>query len=99
MPFIGETERHKFGLLRPDTPIRDARHHLRHIVNCGEKTILIDSSIEKSSPLASPVEELLHMCEDPISFKGTHDDYPSPRDQRQADGRRIREMLPPNNPH
>ena len=98
MPFIGETERHKFGLLRPDTPIRDARHHLRHIVNCGEKIILIDSSTEKSSPLASPVEELLHMCEDPISFKGDHDDHPSPRDQRQADGRRIREMLPPNNP-
>ena len=96
MPFIGETERHKFGLLRPDTPIRDARHHLRHIVNCGERIILIDPSIEKSSPLASPVEELLHMCKDPISFKGTHDDYPGPRDQRQADGRRIREMLPPN---
>ena len=66
MPFIGETERHKFGLLRPDTPIRDARHHLRHIVNCGERTILIDPSIEKSSPLASPVEELLHMCKDPF---------------------------------
>ena len=54
IPFIGEMERHKFELLRPDVPITKARHHLYHILNCCSKVILIDPSMDKSTPLASP---------------------------------------------
>ena len=97
MPFVGETERHRFGLLRPDRPIRDARHYLRHLLNCSERPIIIDPSIEKSSPLASPVEEIIHLCADPTLFDAGHDDFPGPRDERQADGKRIRQMLPAYN--
>lgn len=95
MPFIDEIERHQFGLLRPDMPIRDARHHLRHILNCGERAILIDSSIEKSLPLASPVEEIMHFCLKTTVFKEDYDNS-GPRDERQDDGFRIREMMPPS---
>ena len=90
IPFIGEMERHKFELLRPDVPITKARHHLYHILNCCSKVILIDPSLDKSTPLASPLEEILAYCTSPVHFDPNSEENLGPRGITQLDGILLR---------
>lgn len=98
IPFIGEIERHKFGLLRPDVPIVRARHYLYHILNCCNKAILIDPSLDKSAPLSPPLEEILGYCNPPINFDPDSEENLGPRDIKQLDGRLLRNMKNSSNP-
>lgn len=102
IPFIGEMERHRFELLRPDTPIIKARHYISHILNGCNKTFLIDPSSDKSSPLAAPIEEILPYCKISIHFDPKSEDNLGPRELKQHDGILIQQMKasinPPLNP-
>ncbi len=102
IPFIGEMERHKFDLLRPDAPITKARHYISHILNSCNRSFLIDPSLDKSSPLAAPIEEILNFCKEPIHFNPKSDGSRGPRELRQLDGILLRQMKesvnPPLNP-
>ena len=91
-------ERHKFELLRPDVPITRARHHIYHILNCCSKVILIDPSLDKSTPLAPPLEEILAYCTSPVHFDPNSEENLGPRDIKQLDGILLRNMKNSSNP-
>jgi len=57
IPWLDEANRMKIGLHRPDEPLRIARHHLRHFLNCASNVLIIDSSIEEGIELAGPLDE------------------------------------------
>ena len=57
IPWLDEANRMKIGLHRPDEPLRIARHHLRHFLNCSPNVLIIDSSIEEGVELAGPLDE------------------------------------------
>ena len=98
IPFIGEMERYRYGLLRPDAPITEARHHLSHIVNCCQRVVLIDPSLDKATPLAAPVEEILQYCSPPTHFDPSTEENLGPRERRQTDGILLRKMMPSVSP-
>ena len=88
LPFIGEEERHKFNLLRPDGPIRKARHFLNHLLFSGKETIILDPSLDDAAPPTAPIREWILLNENieqlTLEFSAT-----SPRDHRQLDGNKL----------
>ena len=57
IPWLDEANRMRIGLHRPDEPLRIARHHLRHFLNCSPNILIVDSSIEEGVELAGPLDE------------------------------------------
>ena len=57
MHFIGDIERHENNLLRPDGPIRNARHNFEHILKCASKVFILDSEMDDSNPPSTPIRE------------------------------------------
>ena len=98
MPFLGDEERHSLDLLRPDGPVRDARHHLEHLLAAAPEVILLDPSLDDASPAAAPIREWASV-NDPDDEAQVLDPHPSlpvsPRDFRQSDGSLLRCMSPP----
>ena len=105
IPYVGDEERHTLGILRPDGPIRDARHQLQHILNASPEVIILDSSNDETSPPSAPIREWIRK-ENEKGNIGSLFDYTrlnySPRASRQDDGLQIREgkapRYPPINP-
>ena len=99
VPFIGEDERHALGILRPDSPIRNARHNILHLLNCSVEAFVLDPSADETSPPAAPIREWAVNFEargsDSQKYE-TSDSPPPPRRLRQIDGLRIRQGKPPN---
>ena len=101
VPFVGEDERHSLGILRPDAPIRDARHNLLHLLNCSQEVFVLDPSMDETSPPAAPIREWARDFESSGIESEIHemtDPSPSPRASRQIDGLRIRQGKPPCDP-
>ncbi len=98
MPFLGDEERHSLDLLRPDGPVRDARHHLEHLLAAAPEVTLLDPSLDDASPAAAPIREWASV-NDPNDEAEVLDSHPSlpvsPRDFRQSDGSLLRSMRPP----
>jgi len=88
-PFLGEEERHSLGILRPDGPIRDARHCLQHILHASPEVVILDPSMDETAPPAAPIREWARDSEIEGSEGGAYQ-YSrleaSPRDSRQVDG-------------
>ena len=98
VPFVGEDERHSLGILRPDAPIRDARHNLLHLLNCSQEVFILDPSMDETSPPAAPIREWARDFELAGMQSKTYENTespPSPRASRQIDGLRIRQGKPP----
>ena len=98
VPFVGEDERHSLGILRPDAPIRDARHNLLHLLNCSQEVFILDPSMDETSPPAAPIREWARDFELAGMESKTYENTkstPSPRASRQIDGLRIRQGKPP----
>ena len=98
VPFVGEEERHSLGILRPDSPIRDARHNLQHILNCSPEVFVLDPSMDETSPPAAPIREWAMDFESSGIESKNHEiteTAPSPRASRQTDGLRIRQGKTP----
>lgn len=100
-PFIGDEERYSMDILRPDGPIRDARHHLNHLLNSASEVIVLDPALDETRPPAAPIREWASLF-DPdgtLSENNPTGGRPSsPRDFRQFDGNRIRNNQPPSRP-
>ena len=101
VPFLGEDERHLLGILRPDAPIRDARHNLLHLLNCSQEVFVLDPSKDETSPPAAPIRE----WGSDFELSGMESEEfvvtvpsSSPRASRQIDGLRIRQGKPPFHP-
>ena len=89
MHFIGERDRHERGLLRPDGPIRNARHNFEHILKCASKVVILDSH-DESNPPATPIREWLKS--NPITkprFNSANRYFINPRHNRSTDGRKL----------
>ena len=98
IPFLGEDERHSLGILRPDSPIRNARHNLQHILQASPEVIILDPSMDETAPPSAPIREwaqdsnLEGIQEEDYQF---HIPFASPRDSRQYDGLQIRDSAYP----
>ena len=57
VPWLDDSNRISIGLHQPDLPLRQARHHLRHFLNCAQNILIIDSSLEEGVELAGPLDE------------------------------------------
>lgn len=57
-PLLSEEERQHLGILRPDGPIREARHYLSSLLNSGKEVIVVDSThLDESTPPVAPYAE------------------------------------------
>ena len=98
-PFLGEEERHSLGILRPDSPIRDARHSLQHILQSSPEVIILDPSMDETAPPSAPIREWARDSDVEGIEEGDYQfsiAFASPRDTRQDDGLRIRESRYPS---
>ena len=95
MAFLGEEERHSEDLLRPDGPIRDARHYLESIIASANEVILLDPSLDDTSPPAAPLREWTSE-NDPTNqaelFTFDLDSPLEPRGARQLEGALMNRM-------
>ncbi len=92
IPFVGEEERHRLNLLRPDGPIRNARHFLQHLLFASNNTIILDTSLDDTSPSSAPIREFITINDKLIKeFDGPI--YQSPRDIRQLEGNNLQKGL------
>ena len=101
VPFLGEEERHSLEILRPDAPIRHARHNLLHLLNCSQEVFVLDPSMDETSPPAAPIREWADDFELSDNESETHEmtvSSFSPRSSRQIDGFRINQGKPPYHP-
>ena len=57
IPWLDQASRMSLGLHRPDHPLRQARHHLRHLLNCAKSIIIIDPSLEEGKELSGALDE------------------------------------------
>ena len=97
MAFLGDEERHSLDLLRPDGPIRAARHQLEHLLAAAPEVLVLDPSLDDASPAAAPIREwaATHDPDDDAEVMRTEPGQPvSPRGLRQSDGISLRNMLP-----
>ena len=97
MAFLGDEERHSLDLLRPDGPIRAARHQLEHLLAAAPEVLVLDPSLDDASPAAAPIREWAasHDPDDDAEVMRTEPGQPvSPRGLRQTDGISLRNMLP-----
>ena len=99
LAFLGERERHSNNLLGPEGPIMDARHYLRHILHCSHRVVILDPSIDSSSPAAAPIREITaEHKEDSLVYSYDETKPLGPRDERQLEGIQLRNMKPPERP-
>ena len=101
VPFVGEDERHSLGILRPDAPIRDARHNLLHILNCSPEVFVLDPSMDETAPPSAPIREWATDFESAGNEPRIDENEgltSSSRYSRQVDGLRIRQGRPPKLP-
>jgi len=96
MAFLGEEERHSADILRPDGPIRDARHYLESILASANEVILLDPSLDDTSPPAAPLREWATE-NDPMNeaeqFSIDSDSPLEPRGERQLEGALMSRMI------
>ena len=103
MHFIGDIERHENNLLRPDGPIRNARHNLEHILKSSPRVIILDSSFDDSNPPSTPIREwtISNNLDESKIFESVIDYSLSPRNAQRIDGLRLNDnqksLRPPIN--
>ena len=74
-------------MLRPDGPIRKARHFLNHLLFSGKETIILDPSLDDA---ASPQPRLgMDLLNENIEQLTLEFSATSPRDHRQLDGNKL----------
>ena len=98
--FLGDEDRHNLNILRPDTPIRQARHHLSHLLAAArDQIIILDPSLDDASPAAAPIREWASIV-DPENqttpFQSSPQSSCNPRLTRSLDGRQLSDMQPPS---
>ncbi len=59
VPLLDEESRAELDVLRPDGPIRAARHNLAHLIEAARTAIVLDPSLDESAPPAGPIAEWL----------------------------------------
>ena len=94
MHFIGDGERYENNLLRPDGPIRNARHNFQHILSSAPKVYILDSELDDSNPPSTPIREWSILRDYNETFFETKEDYSiSPRRARRTDGLMLNKNL------
>ncbi len=59
VPWLDSETMLELGILKPDAPLCDARHYLRHLLNSGNTVILLDPSNDADSQPCAPLSEWL----------------------------------------
>jgi len=106
MHFLGDQERHENNLLRPDGPVRNARHNFEHILKCAPEVIILDPSLDDATPSSTPIREWT-IVNDPDDnseiFETNEEESLSPRVIRRMDGLKMdndqNPLISPINPN
>ncbi len=99
--FLGEQERNSLNLLRPDGPIREARHNLEHLLAAAPEVVILDPSMDKSSTLAAPIQEFIESEESDyviVDYDYEPNFRTNPRAIKQSDGNALRDSIIPPRP-
>ena len=59
VPWLDVSTKVKLGLNNSDIKIRQSRHQLRHLLNCAQSIVVIDTSLDESSNPSPPLAEWL----------------------------------------
>ncbi|HIA40030.1 MAG TPA: hypothetical protein EYN88_04010, partial [Candidatus Poseidoniales archaeon] len=59
VPWLDVEARQELGILRPDAPLCDARHFLRHLLNAGRTVVVLDPSSDPDNQPCAPLAEWL----------------------------------------
>lgn len=59
-PWLDDETKLDLGILRPSSALCDARHHLRHLLNCGEVVVVLDPSSDPDKQPSAPFSEWLN---------------------------------------
>lgn len=59
IPWLDTEARLSLGILRPDEPLRDARHDFRSMLNAASTVIILDPSMDSESHPSAPLSEWL----------------------------------------
>ena len=63
IPWLDDEERTRLDICRPDSPLRNARHHFHHLLHAGEQIVLIDpTGLDEDAQPAAPLAEWLIDC-------------------------------------
>ena len=92
MHFLGDQERNENNLLRPDGPVRNARHNLEHILKSAPQVIILDPSLDDATPSSTPIREwtiLNDPEDDSVIFEMPKDHSLSHRTIRMMDGSKL----------
>jgi len=106
MHFLGDQERNESNLLRPDGPVRNARHNFEHILKCASEVIILDPSLDDANPSSTPIREWT-IINDPddnsVIFETPINQSLSLRAMRMMDGLKLnnneKSLISPINPN
>ena len=59
VPWMELSDRLALGVERPDSPMRSARHLIRHVLHAANEVVVMDSSITESNPAGTHWAEIL----------------------------------------
>jgi len=59
VPWLDDEAKLELGILRPDAPLCDARHFLRHLLNAGRTVVVLDPSSDPDNQPCAPLDEWL----------------------------------------
>ena len=92
MHFIGDFERHENNLLRPDGPIRNARHNFEYILKCAPTVFILDSEMDDSNPPSTPIREwsISNDFNERVFESKQNDNSIIPRHLHRIDGLRLK---------
>mgnify|MGYP001180459754 CR=1 FL=1 len=99
--FLGDEDRHELDILRPDTPIRQARHYFYHIQSSCQELFVIDPSLDNATPVSAVIREWINSV-DPENkaeeFHSSSHTSSDPRLNRRKDGEKLVDMQFPSRP-
>ncbi len=99
--FLGDEDRHELDILRPDTPIRQARHYFYHLQSACQELFVLDPSLDNATPVSAVIGEWINSLDSENQIKeleSSSHTFSDPRLHRRRDGEKLVDMQSPSRP-
>ena len=98
VPWLDAEAKLELGILRPDAPLCDARHFLRHLLNAGRTVVVLDPSSDPDNQPSAPLAEwLANLTIDERSSMAEPPIFLSPDDWDDSDHARCWDLVEDDN--
>ena len=97
IPWLDQSTKVKLGLNNSDIRIRSSRHELRHLLNCGNKVVIIDTSLDEAATPSPPLAEWFEEISDNRSVFTEIPDFVNGHSFNQTNPNRAWDLLEQNN--